>query len=205
MMTLKALSKHFSNTCKTIATLAFAVACIAPLKGREDTKANYQLSPGDTLQMSILQEPDMKTEVRVSIDGTIQLPLVGEVQVAGKSLPELRKELYTAYDSKYLVRPQIALNIKEYAQRRVRVRGEVNKPGFVLIPPEENFTLIDVITAAGDITPSGNERKVELRRFDRDGSSSTQTIDLSQLDRYPELSQSYLKDGDEVIVPEKLF
>lgn len=173
--------------------------------GKTVERENYRIHAGDTIEMTILQEPDMNSKLRVAIDGSVHLPLIGKIDAAGRSIGELQAMLYERYDREFLVNPQIALLISDYAERRVRVRGKVNKPGFVLIPPEEEFTIMDVIAAAGDITASGNERKVELHSLDAEGNSRIRVVDLSQANTASELSKLYLTDKDQVIVPEKLF
>ncbi len=166
---------------------------------------NYQLKPGDVIAMRIFQEPDIAIESRISADGTMQFPLIGPIKVGGKTLPDLQKEIYALYDADYFVNPQVSIQITEYAQRRVRVRGKVNRPGFVVIPPEEDFTLIDVITAAGDIAAGGNEKRIEMHRRAKDGTTTVKTIDLSQSDDRNQAANLIMQDNDVVIIPEKLF
>lgn len=178
-----------------------ATTSLAQISSRQ----NYKIRSGDILEMTILQESEMKSKIRVDIDGTLYFPLIGKIRGAGKSVSELHNILYERYDKDYLVNPQISLQIFEYAQRRVRVRGKVNRPGFVIIPPEEEFNIMDVIAAAGDISASGNDRKVELHRANSDGSFSIRVIDLSQANRSPELAKLYLSNNDQVVVFEKLF
>ncbi|MBC2606281.1 polysaccharide biosynthesis/export family protein [Pelagicoccus albus] len=166
---------------------------------------NYQLKPGDTIAMRIFQEPDMALESRISADGSVQFPLIGLIKVGGKTLPDLQSELYALYDADYFVNPQVSIQITEYAQRRVRVRGKVNRPGFVVIPPEEEFTLIDVITAAGDIAAGGNEKRIELHRRSAKGDTKVTVIDLSQKDDQNQAANLIMQNNDVVIIPEKLF
>lgn len=189
----------------TRALLAIAVALTGAFAHGQVTGANYKLKAGDVISMRIFQEPDIATETRIAADGSVQFPLIGVTQVAGKSLPMLQKELFALYDADYFVNPQVSIQIVEYAQRRIRVRGKVNRPGFVIIPPEEDFTLIDVITAAGDIASGGNEKRIELHRQDAKGATTVKVIDLSQSNDRNEAANLLMQNNDVVIIPEKLF
>lgn len=196
MNLLNALTKSF---------LVAACGLLASLASAQSTSENYKLKAGDVISLRIFQEPDMLTETRITAQGSVHFPLIGATQVAGKSLPELQTELFALYDADYFVNPQVSIQITEYAQNRIRVRGKVNRPGFVMIPPEEEFTLIDVITAAGDIAAGGNEKKIELHRKQPDGSTDVRTIDLSNNQGRNVAASLTMQNNDVVIIPEKMF
>lgn len=196
MKTSNSFFKHLS---------IIAMVSLTHLTMAQSGTENYKIQAGDTLAMNIFQEPDMLLEARVSVEGEVHFPLLGNVTVAGKSLPELQKTLFALYDADYFVNPQISLNIASYAPQRVRVRGKVNKPGFVVIPSEEVFTLLDVIAAAGDIAPGGNDKKIELQRTGSDGKPKVHLIDLTQEGPNNDPANIVLKAGDIVVVPDKLF
>lgn len=188
-------------------TLIAAILCLlAPACFSQSAESNYKLKAGDSIAMRIFQEPDMATASRVTSEGTVYFPLVGSLQVAGKTLPELQEELFELYNADYFVNPQLAIQITEYAPLRVRVRGRVNRPGFVVIPPEESFTVMDVIAAAGDIAANGNDRRVELHRTDARGDTQIIVIDLSGNGKSsPDPSTLFVQENDAIVVPEKLF
>lgn len=195
--------KLVGTVLTTFFTLCILISTTNPVEGTEPT--NYQLQSGDLIQMNILQEPELETTGRITIKGTLQFPLIGQLEVANKDLGELQSTLFDRYDRGFLVNPQISLLITEYAERRVSIRGKVNKPGFVIIPPEEQFTILDAIAAAGDISTSGNDRKVELHQHSDTGETTVRVIDLSQVANSREFSTIYLRDNDQIVVPEKLF
>ncbi|MDQ8188181.1 polysaccharide biosynthesis/export family protein [Pelagicoccus sp. SDUM812002] len=195
------------NTLKTLLRFVAVAAALglASFSTAQSGSENYKLKSGDVISLRIFQEPDMVTETRITAEGSVHFPLIGALQVAGKTLPELQRELFALYDADYFVNPQVSIQITEYAQNRIRVRGKVNKPGFVIIPPEEEFTLIDVITAAGDIASGGNEKKVELHRKYANGDTEVNTIDLSSRQGRSIAASLKMQNDDVVIVPEKLF
>jgi polysaccharide export outer membrane protein len=123
--------------------------------------ADYRIGPDDLLQMTIYNIPEQDARVtprvtllRVSQDGVVVLPLVGTVQVKGKTPRQLEQELRQKYE-KYIKSPQIGVLVTEYRQR-VSVMGAVQKPGvFELTGPK---TVIDMVALAGGITEkAGNQ------------------------------------------------
>lgn len=191
------------NPCAML--LVICTVFISALTSTAATSENYKIRPGDVIEMTVLQEPELETKARVTLNGSLQFPLVGQIDVAGKDLSALQKTLSDRYNRDFLVNPQITLIITDYAERRVSIRGKVNRPGFVIIPPEEQFTILDAIAAAGDISPSGNERKVELHQLKENGETTVRVFDLSQASHSREFSLLYLDDNDQIVVPEKLF
>lgn len=145
--------------------------------------ANYRIGPDDLVQVTIYNIPDQDARVtprtvilRVSQDGLIVLPLIGEVPVKGQTTGEVEQELKTRY-AKYIRTPQVGVLVTEYRQR-VSVMGAVQKPGvFDLMGP---LTVIDMVAQAGGITDkAGNQ--VFLYRKEPNGKRETAVIDLMVL------------------------
>jgi polysaccharide export outer membrane protein len=95
--------------------------------------------------------------MRVNGQGEITMPMVGVVKVAGMTPQEIEKRLAELYDAKYLVNPQVTVEVKEFRHQRVAVTGAVAKPGsYGLIGPR---TLLEVLSLAGGFsnlgTPTG--------------------------------------------------
>jgi polysaccharide export outer membrane protein len=144
---------------------------------------NYRIGPEDLVQVTVYNIPEQDARVtprtvilRVSQEGEIVLPLIGEVAVKGKTIGEVEQELKTRY-AKYIRTPQIGVLVTEYRQR-VSVMGAVQKPGvFPLMGPG---TVIDMVAQAGGITDkAGNQ--VLLYRLQPNGQRETAVIDLMVL------------------------
>ena len=167
-----------------------------------DSTADYRIGPDDLLQMTIYNIPDQDARVtpritllRVSQEGIVVAPLVGTVQVKGKTIRQVEKQLSEQY-AKYIKSPQIGVLVTEYRQR-VSVMGAVQKPGvFELTGPK---TVIDMIALAGGITEkAGNQ--VHLYRQDTEGRRQTAVIDLLVLAN-PAATHVDPKDAQLVNVP----
>ena len=163
---------------------------------------NYVIVPLDVLRFRILGESETDTELRVANDGSVTLPYIGAVQVAGLTMSQARSFLYEKYSADYYVNPQIDMTISSYKQKRVNVQGMVNQQGFVVFPPEEKMSLMGAIALAGGW--NGNrlaDKTVKLIRKDSNGELKTIKIDTTKIgqDDWP------LEDGDMIIVPERVF
>ena len=130
----------------------------------KNASGNYLLNPSDILRVEVFQEQDLFREVRVAQDGSIVLPLIGKIYVGGKSVFDAEKLITELYNRDYLVNPQINVTITEYALRRVNVIGQVNKPGIVIFPPEEEMVLLEAISLAGGFNRLADKSKVTLTR-----------------------------------------
>ncbi len=118
---------------------------------------DYRVGAEDQLAIAIYGQDNLSRELRVNGKGEITMPLVGVVKVAGMSTREIEEKLAELYDARFLVNPQIAVEVKEFRHQRVAVTGAVNKPGsYEIIGPR---TLLEVLSLAGGFanlgTPSG--------------------------------------------------
>ena len=142
---------------------------------------DYVLQPSDLLNVQVFQEENLKRDVRVSNEYSINLPLIGNVDVKGKSLRQAEEIIRQLCDRDYLVNPQVNVVVVEYAKRTVNVIGQVNQPGAVLFPQEQGLTLMDAISRAGGFTRLGDRKKVKLTRTSADGKSETYIINVEDI------------------------
>ncbi len=112
---------------------------------------DYPVGPGDILTISVPQMDELQErKVRVTPQGTIELPLVGMVQAGGLTEEQLEAELDNKLNN-FMYNPQASVYVDEYHNRDVAVIGAVNHPGLVLLDsPSE--TILDVITQAGGLS-----------------------------------------------------
>jgi polysaccharide export outer membrane protein len=127
-------------------------------------ESDYVLVIGDVVQLNIFREPDLATQATIARDGTVQLPLIREVQLAGLSIREARELLRGLYDTGYLVDPQIFLNVVKYAQRKFTIMGQVARPGSYELQGGERIDLLEAIGLAGGFTRIANRGRVTVQR-----------------------------------------
>src|SRR5687767_240769 len=88
--------------------------------------ADYRLGPGDLLRVNVFGSPELSGEVRVSETGNITYPLIGQVQVAGKSPAQVEAQLVSQFTGGgYLRNPQVSVLVVEYRSQKVSVMGHV--------------------------------------------------------------------------------
>lgn len=183
-----------------IPILAFAVAVVSGLNAAApDEASNYHVRHGDVLLVSVYQDPDLRMEVRVPADGALQLPLIGRIAAQDRTLAELHAALTAAFD-RFIVDPQVTVQVLHYGAASVQVIGQVNRPGQIPLPPEKTLSLLEAIGAAGGFTNRANARKVSIRRRGAADSARIIEIDVDALLSRPDQHDMRLEDGDTVTV-----
>jgi len=110
------------------AALIDPLALQSPNQGPMAT--DYRIGPTDLLKVTVFQVPDLSfDEVRVDTAGQIEMPLIGSVQAAGRTPPELAREIANLLSARYLQDPQVTVTVTQAASEKITVDGAVNKPG----------------------------------------------------------------------------
>lgn len=150
-------------------------------KKPDAAKGDYILQPQDLIRVQILREEELNREVRVSQELTVALPLIGIVDLKGKTVRQAEEDIRNAYDKDFLVNPQVNVFVIEYWKRFVKVFGAVNSPGVIVFPPEEGLTLLGAISRAGGFSRLADNKRVILTRTTPDGRAETSTINADDL------------------------
>ena len=122
-----------------------------------------KLGPGDTVHVTVFQQPDLTTDARINETGNIAMPLVGTVKISGLSTSDAAKTIADALkEGQYLKTPQVAVALTTVRSRQVSMLGLILHPG--RYPLEESHSrLPDLIAAAGGIAAGGSEEVVVIR------------------------------------------
>ncbi len=166
---------------------------------------DYVLMPSDMLQVRIFQEEDLGREVSVSQNQTITLPLVGSIDVKGRTVRETEALIRELYDRDYIVNPQVNLTVIRYAERTVNILGSVNSPGPVVFPQEKGLTMLEAISRAGGFSRLANKNKIKLTRTAPDGTKNTYIIDADKLIDGSAANAWTLQVNDVIYVPESFL
>jgi polysaccharide export outer membrane protein len=193
-----------------LATGSLLQAQATPVSAKQSVLA-YKITLTDLLRVDIYQEEDLRTMSRVDAKGKINLPLVGEVSVAGLTISEAQKAVENAYrEGRYLRTPQVTINVEAYAAREVSIQGQVRSPGRYPLPIETSMTVLELVTRAGGFTDTAKGTAVNITRVTPDGKKQVFTIDVDSLlkgkDRANINDNSLmLEPGDIVFVPERII
>jgi polysaccharide export outer membrane protein len=168
-------------------------------------EAPYTLGPGDQLRMDLFRLPQYSGEFEVQVDGSLGLPLVGQVAVQGLTLEAASAAISQQY-SQVLRRPGVSLNLLNRRPLVVAIAGEVNRPGAYALAIEGNAfpKLTQLFDLAGGITQSADLRQVQIRR-QQGGQTQVFGANLWQLLSAGDLNQDItLRDGDSIFIPSTL-
>lgn len=157
------------------------------------------LGPGDVVEVRIYNEADLSGTHQISPNGTIRLPLVGEVVASGLTADELTVKIQDAYNEKYLKNAEVSLLLKEYNSRKVFVLGQVAKPG--PYPFDGKMTVIEAIAMAGGTTKIADGNRVLLTREKDGGAQVRVVIEVARIER-GQAPDVELAPGDILFVPE---
>ena len=178
--------------------IALPTAIVGAQQETERGEPVYTVHPGDRLQISVWNEPDLQKELLVAPDGGIAFPLVGEMSVIGKSIVELRQEFRERL-ARYISEPIVTVTVSEVLGNKIYVLGQVNRPGQFVVNP-----MVDVMQAlsmAGGTTAFASLNNIVILRrrgsqqiairFKYGDVSSGRNLDLNII----------LQSGDVVVVP----
>jgi polysaccharide biosynthesis/export protein len=158
------------------------------------------LVAGDVVKISFPAAPELNQTQKIGSDGSLSLPLVGEVAAAGKTVGQLQEELARLYKPQ-LQDSEVTVALETRAVPVV-VSGAVQKPGKIVF--ERPATILEAIMEAGGFTPEADLKKVSLIRIVK-GEHQTQIFDLRPVLQGKPTPAIYCSGGDVVYVPEKLL
>lgn len=155
---------------------------------------DYQLGTGDVVRITVYGQPDLTTDVRVSENGTINFPLIGDVKLAGSSPAQGESEIAQRLSKGgFIVNPFVTLNVMQYRGQEVSVLGRVNRPGKYAL--EKMGRVTDALALAGGVIIDGADTVTLVRTHD--GKTEYRDIDLVALFKPGgEASNELIRDGD---------
>lgn len=169
--------------------------------------SEYRVGPGDVLEVVVFDNNDLSRTANVQTNGTIHLPILGEVPVVGLTVPEIQRKLVTLLARDYLVRPpKVEVKITVYQSQFVTLLGEVNRPGRVTL--RGRTRLIDALVEAGGFTPKASGEVQILRKEGTfDGGDAKLTMRFGgSLNRMLELNLEVpLRNGDVITASAKSY
>jgi protein involved in polysaccharide export with SLBB domain len=185
-----------------ILILLLSTSCQSPKKNPQQltSRTPSYLVAGDIVRLTFPAAPELNQTQKIGADGTLSLPLVGEVAAAGKTVGELQGELTRLYKPQ-LQDNEVVVTLDTRALPVV-VSGAVQRPGKIVF--ERPATVLEAIMEAGGFTPEADLKKVSLIRIVK-GEHETQMIDLRSLLQGKPMPAIYCAGGDVIYVPEKLL
>jgi polysaccharide export outer membrane protein len=137
------------------ALLAVLAFCWLLGAGAQERQPEYLIGAGDSIRVSVYQNPDLTVETRVTENGTISYPLIGSVRIGGMTIPAAEQTIAKALrDGNFIRQPQVNIALLQNRGNQVSVLGAVNRPGRF---PLETFNtrVSEILAVAGGIAPTG--------------------------------------------------
>ena len=180
---------------KTILALTLALS-LQGLAAASAADNDYIMCPGDQLQVVVYRHTDISSPLNstpyiVRPDGKVTFPLIGDIDVTGKTVTEFTRQLEASL-AEYLVRPQVSVNILKLGTTRVYVLGEVKKPG--LYELEKSHRVLDALGKAEGFTEKAAKKKIFMIRK---GAEEPVLVNINNFLKKSDQSQNYvLNEGD---------
>jgi polysaccharide export outer membrane protein len=169
---------------------------------------DYTLGAGDLIQVDILDVPEYSGEYLILNDGTLSLPIIGQLKATGLTVPQLTRLISQKY-TPYVQQPLATVSMISPRPMTIAVAGEVNRPGSYIVPlavPDSQtrqfqfYKVTQLLQQAGGVTQAGDISQVEIRRVNP--TEQAFTVNLRALLEDGKLDQDVvLRDGDTILVP----
>lgn len=182
-------------------------------------QGSYRIQAGDTLAISVLEDPNLNRSVLVRPDGGISLPIAGNIQAGGNSISAVERLVTERLASGFSIKPTVSVALAsvgpvanavaqaraaEAANTKIDIFfiGEVNGAGNQQV--ERGTSLLQAIASAGGLTQFAAESRIQLRRTDRNGRETIFLFDYDAVQDGAQIVNNLaVQSGDVIVVPER--
>ena len=165
------------------------IALLTASQARADADS-YRLATDDVISIVVFNEPDLNAKgVKISDNGTISVPLLGQVMVQDKTIAQIEQTLNDLFGADYLRYPKVTVSVDEY--RPFYINGEVDEPGSYPFKPD--MTVEIAVTIAGGFTERASKNKIFLAKENDAGNRQRVNLD------------DKVRPGDVITVEESFF
>jgi polysaccharide export outer membrane protein len=161
--------------------------------------ASYVIGNDDVLSINVWKEAELSRQLPVRSDGKISLPLIGDVQAAGRTPLQLQRDIVDKLKS-FITDPQVAVIVQQINSLKFNVLGQVNKPGSY--PLTAGTTIVDAIAVAGGFRDFAKKKSIYVIRPEANGSEHRFIFNYQSFVKGANPDQNIaLKPRDTVVVP----
>lgn len=174
-------------------------------------QSGYQIRPGDTLQVEVLEDPSLNRSVLVLPDGTVSFPFAGSVRASGRNAGQVSAAIASGISSNFASPPNVFVTVATLREATttagpatidVFMMGEITDPGEKQLT--RGTTLIQALATTGGFTPFAAQKRILLRRTESNGKQTVTRINFKAIAEGKAIGQDVrLRDGDVIIVPER--
>jgi len=165
----------------------------------------YKVDAEDVLSITVYDQPDLTTKTRVTAQGDITFPLLGNVKLSGLTVSEAERKISELLEKDYLVKPKVNIFIEEYHSKKVSVLGAVEKPGVYELSAEKPTTVLEAIAMAGGLAKSASLSDAKIMRIEN-GREETISVDIAAMTKYSQKDKNIpVKAKDVIFIPEGYY
>lgn len=169
--------------------------------------ARYIMGPGDTVSVFVYRAPELSADLPVRPDGRISLPLVPDIQVAGRTSSELARDVEERL-KRFVREPNVTVMVRSFVgmpNQQIRVIGEAAQP--MSMPYREGLSVLDVMIASRGLTRYAAGNRAEIIRTDpATGQREVVRVRLNDLLREGNVAQDIpMRPGDTLVIPQGWF
>ena len=204
LLTLVGTISAQSSTPDSVGTVPQSPDAAASVPGNPapGTKAHddsYVIGNDDHLAISVWKEPDLTKNIPVRSDGKISLPLVGEIQAAGRTPLQLELEIANRLRN-YITMPEVTVIVEQINSKKYNIMGMVGRPGTFSLTL--SMTIMDAIAAAGGFRDFAKSKGVYILRQNPDGTQTRLNFNYKDFIKGKNISQNIkIEPQDTIIVP----
>jgi polysaccharide export outer membrane protein len=163
--------------------------------------STYRLMPYDVIDVSVYGEDELHTRCRLGADGSAVLPLIGTVNLDGKTVADANDLIQKKYADGFVKDPHVLLSVVEYRKSTFAIMGEVGRPGIYEIPEGTHMTIVDAVLMAGGFSHSADRNGVRVKRLVH-GKETVYKVKAGAMADSPDLIPFEVLPGDVVSVRE---
>lgn len=179
-----------------VAQLDPSMTLQARFASKSESQPQYRIGATDVLKIVVFQVDELNRTVQVSGNGTITLPLIGQVHAAGKTAQQIESDVASRLRARYLQSPQVTVTIEEYNSQKITVGGSVKKPGVISV--KGDLSLMQAIASAEGLDVVADPSNIVVFRMEN-GSRYVGKFDLNRI-RNGTDGDPLLQNGDVVMV-----
>ena len=192
---MKTLAQNYSGKYLTLFCTMFIIMNIS--LAFADPLPRFELGPEDVLEISVWKDEALTRQVMVRPDGKISFPLIGDIQVSGLNVEELRQRVQKKLQ-KYVPDAPVSVLLVKIASPKIYIIGKVNRPGvFIMGQP---LSITQALAMAGGVTLFASDKVLIIRS--ENGQQKTIVVNFEKIADGKNLSENiFLKPDDTIIIP----
>ncbi len=172
---------------------------IGEASGTKPHNDSFVIGNDDMLAVNVWKEPDVSRSIPVRSDGKISLPLVGEVQAAGKTPLKLEEDIAEKLKS-YIAEPEVTVMVQQINSQKFNILGQVNRPGSYVLT--NSATVLDAIALAGGFRDFAKQKSIYVLRQNPDGSETRIPFNYKEVIKGQNPAQNAkLQPRDTIVIP----